>query len=105
MTTFTLLALISVGAVAALFIALAIYLFLIIRELEAIGGAPEGYGVRASLLSKIRMGLRAIEVETGGLAPQVTGLNEQLSAVRDGVKAIDGNLGGVIVAVTKQVAP
>ncbi len=105
MTTFTLLALISVGAVAALFIALAIYLFLIISELEAIGGASKGYGVRASLLSKIRMGLRAIEIETGGLAPQVTGLNEQLSAVRDGVKAIDGNLGGVIVAVTKQVAP
>lgn len=105
MNTFTLLALISVIGAAALFIALAIYLFLIINELEAIGGAPKGYGARASVLSKIRMGVRAIEMETGGLAPQVTRLNQQLSAVRDGVKVIDHNLGGVIAAVTRQVAP
>ncbi len=105
MNTFTLLTLISVLGAAALFIALAIYLFLIVNELEAIGGAPSGYGAKASLLSKIRMGVRAIETETGGLAPQVTRLNEQLSAVRDGVKVIDNNLGGVIAAVTRQVAP
>ena len=105
MTTMIWFTLISVVGASALFIALAIYLVLIINELEAIGGAPVGYGAKASLLSKIRMGLRAIEVETGGLAPQVTRLNGQLSAIRDGVKAIDNNLGGVIAAVTKQVSP
>ena len=105
MTTMTWLTLISVVGAAALFIALGIYLALIIRELEAIGGAPIGYGARASLLSKIRMGVRAIEVETGGLAPQVTQLNGALTAIRDGVIAIDNNLGGVIAAVTRQPAP
>lgn len=105
MTPMTLLTLISVVGVAALFIALALLLFPIINELEAIGGEPRGYGARPSLLSKIRMGVRAIEVQTGGLVPQVTLLNEQLSAVRDGVKAIDNNLTGVIDAVSKQEAP
>lgn len=105
MTSMTWLMLISVAGAAALFIALGIYLSLIIRELEAIGGAPIGYGARASLLSKIRMGVRAIEVETGGLAPQVTQLNGGLTAIRDGVIAIDQNLGGVIAAVTRQAAP
>lgn len=105
MTTMAWLTLISVAGAAALFLALGIYLALIIRELEATGGAPKGYGAHASLLSKIRMGLRAIEVQTGGLAPQVTQLNGGLSAVRDGIKAIDNNLGGVIAAVTRQVAP
>ncbi len=105
MTPMTWLTLISVVGAAALFIALAIFLMKIINELEAIGGAPRGYGAHASLLSKIRMGLRAIEVQTGALAPQVTLLNERLSSVRDGVKAIDGNLAGVISAVSKQEAP
>ena len=105
MTTMTWLTLISVAGASALFVALAVYLLLIIHELEAIGGAPIGYGLKASLLSKIRMGLRAIEVQTGGLAPQVTQLNERLASVRDGVKAIDANLGGVIAAVSRQVTP
>lgn len=105
MTTVAWLTLISVVGAAALFVALAIYLNLIIRELEAIGGLTKGYGLRASVLSKIRMGVRAIEVETGGLVPQATKLNAGLSAIRDGVKVIDNNLGGVIAAVTRQVAP
>lgn len=105
MTPMTWLTLLSVVGVAALFIALALLLFPIVNELEVIGGAPRGYGARASLLSKIRMGVRAIEVQTGALVPQVTQLNERLSAVRDGVKAIDANLAGVITAVSKQEAP
>lgn len=105
MTPMTWLTLISVAGVAALFLALAFFLFKIINELEAIGGEPRGYGARPSLLSKIRLGVRAIEVQTGGLVPQVTLLNERLSAVRDGVKAIDSNLAGAITAVSKQEAP
>ena len=103
MNTMTLLALTSLVGVAALFIALASFLVLIAQQLENIGG-PEIklYGTRASFLSKIRLGVRAIEVQTAALAPLVTKLNGGLSAIRDGLGAIDHNLGGVITAVSAQ---
>ena len=102
MNTFVLLTLLSVLGVAALFVALVVYLLKIIAELEAIGGERKTYGAPSSYLSKIRLGVRAIEVQTGALAPQVTRLNAGLSAIRDGLRAIDGNLGGVIAAVSRQ---
>ena len=103
MNTMTLLALISLVGVAALFIALAAFLVLIAQQLENIGGAEiKLYGTRASFLSKIRLGVRAIEVQTAALAPLVTKLNGGLSAIRDGLGAIDNNLGGVITAVSAQ---
>ena len=103
MNTMTLLALISLVGVAALFIALATFLVLIAQQLENIGGAEiKLYGTRASLLSKIRLGVRAIEVQTAAIAPLVTKLNGGLSAIRDGLDAIDNNLGGVITAVSAQ---
>lgn len=105
MNRMVLLTLLSVVGAAALFVALGLYLRAIITALEAIGGAGQSYGNRASLLSKIRLGVRAIEVQTGGIAPHVTRLNGQLTAVRDGVMAIDRNLGGVITAVSAQEAP
>ena len=105
MNPFTLLMLLSVVGAAALFIALAIFLNLITTQLEKIGGEEKGYGVKASYLSKIRVGVRAIESETGMIAPQVTQLNTTLSKVRDGLIVVDANLGGVIGAVSKQVAP
>ena len=105
MNTFTLLALLSVIAVAALFIALVRFLFAIIAQLETIGGEEKGYGVKASFLSKIRLGVRAIEVQTGYIAPQVTKLNGTLTSVRDGLGAIDSNLAGVIANVSRQEAP
>ena len=96
MNPFVLLALASVVGAAALFVALAIYLVLIVTELEAIGGHAE------SFLGKIRMGVRAIEVQTGGLPPQATRLNDGLSQIRDGLVQIDQNLGGLIEAVGRQ---
>ena len=102
MNPFTLLALLSVIAVAALFIALATFLFAIISQLETIGGEAKGYGARSSFLSKIRLGVRAIEVQTGFIAPQVTKLNGTLTSVRDGLAAIDDNLAGVITNVSRQ---
>ncbi|MEO5580575.1 MAG: hypothetical protein ABIR58_07935 [Gemmatimonadaceae bacterium] len=105
MNTMTLLALISLVAAAALFIALAMFLHVITQELERIGGSRKaGYGNPASFLSKIRLGVRAIEVQTGGLAPEVIKLNGGLTAIRDGLGAIDNNLGGVITAVSAQGA-
>ena len=105
MSAFTLLALLSVVAVAALFVALALFLFPIIDQLEMIGGETQGYGAKASFLSKIRMGVRAIEVQTGFIAPQVTKLNGTLTSIRDGLTAIDDNLAGVITNVSRQEAP
>ncbi|HUQ45344.1 MAG TPA: hypothetical protein VM033_01760 [Gemmatimonadaceae bacterium] len=105
MNPFTLLMLLSVIGAAALFIALALFLNAITTQLEKIGGEEKGYGVKASYLSKIRVGVRAIESETGMIAPQVTRLNETLTKVRDGLVVVDGNLGGVIAAVSRQVAP
>jgi len=105
MNTMTLLALISLVAAAALFIALAMFLHAIATELERIGGTRKGgYGNPSSFLSKIRLGVRAIEVQTGGLAPEVIKLNGGLTAIRDGLGAIDNNLGGVITAVSAQGA-
>lgn len=101
---FVLLTVLSIVGVAALFIALALFLFPLLRELESIGGPGARFRRPVNYLSKIRVGVRAIEVETGGLAPQVTKLNGGLGAIRDGLKAIDQNLGGVIAAVSKQGA-
>ncbi|MEO8193200.1 MAG: hypothetical protein ABI681_05070 [Gemmatimonadales bacterium] len=97
------LAYISLIAASALFIVLAVFLHFICVELETIGGMKKsGYGLPASFLSRIRLGVRAIEVQTGGLAPEVIKLNGGLTAVRDGLGAIDANLDGVITAVLAQ---
>lgn len=102
MNTMVLLTLLSAIGAAALFLALAWYLIRIIAELEAIGGERKAYGLPSSYLSKIRLGVRAIESQTAMLPPQVTALNGGLSAIRDGVRAIDANLDGVIAAVSRQ---
>ena len=102
MSQFTLLMLLSIMGAAALFIALALFLGAITTQLEKIGGEEKGYGVRASYLSRIRFGVRAIEVETGAIPKQVTRLNATLTSIRDGLIVVDNNLGGVIAAVSKQ---
>ena len=92
----TTLMVVSVVGAWALFIALAIYLILILRELHPTGGTP------TSFLAKIRLGLRAIEVETGHLAPDVTRLNQTLGSIRDGLRAVDANLAEALAAVARQ---
>ena len=104
MNIFTVLMTLSVLAVSALFIALALFLNAISSELEKIGGEDQSYGAQASYLSKIRVGVRAIETETGMIAPQVTKLNGTLTQIRDGLVVVDGNLAALITAVSKQEA-
>ena len=96
------LTLLSVLGVFALFVALAFHLRAIIRELEAIGGPITMFRLPANYLGKIRFGLRAIEVETGAIVPQVTRLNQGLMAILQGLKAIDSHLGETIKAVSGQ---
>lgn len=90
------LTVISVVAASALFTALAVFLLLILKELNPIGGTG------TSFLAKIRLGLRAIEVETGNIPREVTTLNAGLSAVRDGLAAVDGNLGRLAASLHRQ---
>jgi hypothetical protein len=102
MMSFTTLAVLSLILVVALFGALALFLAAITSELETIGGEAKGYGARASFLSKIRLGLRAIEVETGNIPTQVTQLNATLTSIRDGLVVVDDNFAGVIANVSRQ---
>ena len=90
------LALASLAAVAALFVALAIFIVLILRELEPTGGNG------TSFLAKIRLGVRAIEIETGHIPSEVPKLNDRLKQIAAGLGVVDGNLGRLGAALQRQ---
>ena len=102
MNTFTVLTLSSVIGAAALFIALALFLRAIDRVLEDIGGPATRFSAPVNFLSKIRLGVRAIERQTDTLGPSVTKLNGGLGTIRDGLSALDGGLANLISAVARQ---
>jgi len=102
MNAFVVLAFLSVVGAAALFVALALILRAIDRTLEDIGGPATRFATPANYLSKIRLGVRAIEKQSDALGPSVTKLNGGLGAIRDGLKAIDANLAGLLAAVSRQ---
>ena len=82
--------------VVVFFLVLAYGLINISSMLRSIGGTP------TSFLAKLRLGLRAIETETGHLTPQVVRLNDGLTQVGVGLKEVDKHLVGVIEAAVKQ---
>jgi hypothetical protein len=90
------LMILTILAVLVLVFVLVKYLRGIIASLTSIGGNGQSY------LAKLRLGLRAIETETGHLPVEVTKLNGALSETADGLKVVDGNLVGTINAVLKQ---
>lgn len=89
------LTLVSVLAVLLFLLAVAYFVLQITRQLESIGGAN-------SWLSKIMYGLRAIEVETGRIGPQVTTLNTSLSTAGTALSAIDQTLARIANAAVHQ---
>ncbi len=91
-----LLTVLSAIVVVIFFGVLAAYLIQIARTLEAIGGRGD------SFLAKLRLGLRAIETETGHLPREVTMLNEGLVAVAGGLQKVDEHLVHTIEAVVRQ---
>ena len=91
-----LLMLATIVAVVLLVIVLVTYLMSIIKILNHIGGLGDSY------LAKLRLGLRAIETETGHLPTEVTKLNKALSATADGLVVVNDNLAGTITAVVNQ---
>ncbi len=93
-----LLTLLTALLVLVFFVVLAYALVRISTTLESIGGTPTSY------LAKLRLGLRAIEMETSHLAPQVTKINAGLTQIAGGLVSVDKHLVGTIEAVVKQEA-
>lgn len=77
---------------------LAYALVKISAALRSIGGTPTSY------LAKLRLGLRAIEKETGHLAPNVLAINAGLKQIAGGLASVDKRLVGAVDAVVKQEA-
>ncbi len=92
----TILMILTILAVLTLVIVLIIYLGKIHRVLMKIGGAGDSY------LAKLRLGLRAIETETGHLPPGVTKLNQGLSDTAGGLEKVNESLGNSINSALKQ---
>ena len=90
------LMLLTILAVLLLVFVLVKYLLAIIDLLTSIGGDGKSY------LAKLRLGLRAIETETGHLPTEVTKLNKALTDTAGGLKVVDQHLVGTIDAVLKQ---
>lgn len=88
------LTLLTAGQVLAFAGALLYFLWRIVNALEQIGGKPD------SPLAKLRLGVRAIETETGHLAPQVTQLNQGLTTLAGKLTAVDGQLKTVARALS-----
>jgi hypothetical protein len=93
---FVLLMILTILLVLLLVITLVAYLTRILKVLSSIGGNGRSY------LSKLRLGLRAIEQETGHLPAEAGRLNETLEATAEGLKAVDNNLISAIDAISKQ---
>ena len=91
-----LLMIITILAVLALVFVLLTSLLSINEALQHIGGRGD------SFLAKLRLGLRAIETETGHLPTEVTKLNSGLTEVGEGLKAVDDSLVQSINAALKQ---
>ena len=82
-------------AAVLLLVVVAVNLIRIIHALEWIGGTP------ISWLAKIRFGLRAIETQTGLLAPLVTNLNTGLGALDGGLRQVENDLSAAVTALRK----
>ena len=68
--------------VALALLLLALYTAAIARLLDQIGGGPTSY------LARIRLGVRAIERETGLLDPELSRLNQTLAQLRAALTAV-----------------
>ncbi|MGI9088779.1 MAG: hypothetical protein ACR2HH_13730 [Chthoniobacterales bacterium] len=82
-------------AAVLLLVVVAVNLIRINGALGMIGEKP------TSWLAKIRFGLRAIETETGQLAPLVTNLNTGLGALDGGLRQVESDLRATVAALRK----
>lgn len=89
------LMIVTIVAVLLLVYVLIKYLSEIADLLRSIGGDGSSY------LAKLRLGLRAIETETGHLPTNVIRLNETLTNTAGGLKAVDD---GLVAGIEKALA-
>ena len=89
------LMILTILAVLALVYVLLRYLADIADALLSIGGDGQSY------LAKLRLGLRAIETETGHLPSNVVNLNKTLTKTAEGLKAVDD---GLVTGIEKALA-
>ena len=82
-------------AAVLLLVVVAVNLIRINTALGMIGGKP------FSWLAKIRFGLRAIETETGQLAPLVTNLNTGLGALDGGLRQVETDLRAAVTSLRR----
>jgi hypothetical protein len=82
-------------AAVLLLVVVAVNLIRINTALGMIGGEP------FSWLAKIRFGLRAIETETGQLAPLVTNLNTGLGALDGGLRQVETDLRAAVTSLKR----
>lgn len=93
---YTALMLLTALATAAFLVTLLVFVFQITDLLQRIGGRP------TSLLAKLRLGLRAIEGETGHLPPLLERLNQDLGMIAEGLGAAHADLEDTIAAAVGQ---
>ena len=96
METSTQLILANAVLVVVFFGVIALALMKIVPLLESIGGRGDSY------LAKLRLGLRAIEVETSHLPAAAPGINDGLGKIAGGLMAVDATLGGLHTALVAQ---
>lgn len=85
-----LLSWLSTALVLLVLLVLAVALVRISDVLRQIGGTP------TSFLAKLRVGLRAIDVETAHLEPQITALNAGFGEVASAVQQTEANLAATL---------
>ncbi len=100
----TLLAVLSAVAVVAFLLVLAALAIRIASTLESIGNREPSIGHQGhmSFLAKISLGVRAIEVETSQLPPQVTKLNQNLQPLAAGLIEVRDKLASIRKRVQQQ---
>ena len=99
-----LLAVLSAVAVVAFLLVLATLAIRIASTLESIGNREPSMGHQGhmSFLSKISLGVRAIEGETSQLPPQATELNQNLPPLAAGLIAVRDKLASIRKRVQQQ---
>lgn len=80
-------------------VALLAFVVRITTLVNAIGGRP------TSFLSKLRVGLRAIESETGHLPALVAAANQELSTTAGGLQMVENHLKSTLEAAARQESP
>ena len=102
MNTFVILMIVTLVGVAALFIALALFVRAIVRELEGSAARRHDSSAPSTISRRFASAFERSKCTRDTFLPQVTQLNQTLTSIRDGLRAIDASLAGTIAHVQRQ---